>query len=355
MRHVTLRYAVCVLLALSLLALSVPTLALAAPNTREGCKNQWLFNGIWRVEVTNVEPFMNGSQQAGWQVTETWRNGTARELAPGESVLDNEILELDNGSVAAKDSTSGSLSLGNVGNNPFPPAGEYTYKQVFLTNGPTDPNNKPKGLSIVFNGALLAKLNKPQFTTSQYNFHYDLNCVATGARAQAQGGSTQVDAREGCLNQWMSNGVWRMRVTAVTPRYLDPNNPSTNQTGWLIAQDWQNISRVRLFPGGLTDMGHTGGPVYGSNVSDEYLTTQGGNSVSSANTVGDMGPFPGHVFDRGATWSFQQTMYPNAFNASDKPSRVLVTFDAKTQNTLPAPHPHYSKPANFRIDLACSK
>ena len=48
-------------------------------------------------------------------------------------------------------------------------------------------------------------------------------------------------------------------------------------------------------------------------------------------------------------------MYPNAFNASDKPSRVLVTFDAKTQNALPAPHPHNSKPANFRINLECSK
>ncbi|MBV8172021.1 MAG: hypothetical protein JO219_08835, partial [Candidatus Eremiobacteraeota bacterium] len=44
--------------------------------TQEGCMNQWLFNGLWRVEVTAVEPYMNGSQQTGWQITEVWRNGT---------------------------------------------------------------------------------------------------------------------------------------------------------------------------------------------------------------------------------------------------------------------------------------
>jgi len=58
--------------------------SLGDASSREGCMNQWLFNGVWRVKVTNVEPYMSGNQQVGWQVTEVWRNGTSEELSPGD-------------------------------------------------------------------------------------------------------------------------------------------------------------------------------------------------------------------------------------------------------------------------------
>lgn len=95
----------------SMIGLS-PTPSLGAANAREGCINQWLFNGVWRVQVTKVEPFMNGTQQTGWQVTEVWRNGTTEGVAPGDTQLTDQQLELGNGTtLTAKGSTTGSLSL----------------------------------------------------------------------------------------------------------------------------------------------------------------------------------------------------------------------------------------------------
>ncbi len=70
----------------------------AAGMMTEGCMKQWMFNGVWRVQVTKVEPFMDGSQQVGWQVTESWRNGTRQEIAPVDSLLKDEVLELADGS-----------------------------------------------------------------------------------------------------------------------------------------------------------------------------------------------------------------------------------------------------------------
>ncbi|PYE54121.1 hypothetical protein [Deinococcus yavapaiensis] len=45
----------------------------------EGCRNEWLFNGIWRMRVTGVTPITDAGR-GGWPgigVTVEWRNGTA--------------------------------------------------------------------------------------------------------------------------------------------------------------------------------------------------------------------------------------------------------------------------------------
>src|SRR5579863_2033187 len=130
--------------------------SLGDANSREGCMNQWLFNGVWRVRITAVEPYMNGNQQQGWQVTEVWRNGTSQGLSPFDSQLKDQRLELQNGAITA-------TQLG-VAFNTFAPAGEFTYKQVFLaSNLSADASNKPKGLKIMFDGAMLAQQkSKPQ-------------------------------------------------------------------------------------------------------------------------------------------------------------------------------------------------
>jgi hypothetical protein len=327
---------------------------LAEAASRQGCMNQWLFNGVWRVRVTAVEPSMNGGQQQGWQVTEVWRNGTAQELAPSDSVLTNQKLELQNGAITANETTGGTLSLQSVTFNNFPPAGEFTYKQVFVApNLQADPSNKPQGLLITFNGAQLAQMkSKPQFSTSQYNFHFRLGCVATGAAANAEGGSNQLAARPGCLNEWMSNGVWKVRVTALDTYPVVLNKPQ-DQIGWLVTQTWVNASGRGIVPRGFCDQC----PKFaGTGVTDEYLATQGGKSGSSANAVGGLKIYskPGYDWHPGEAWTFQQFFSWGNFDPTDKPVRLLVTFDDKTQNATPGV-PHYRKPADFRIDLTCSK
>src|ERR1700687_3576076 len=52
--------------------------------------------------------------------------------------------------------------------------------------------------------------------------------------AATVGGSTQVKAQEGCMNQWMFNGMWRVRVTNVAFRPADPFN------AWLVTMQWGN-------------------------------------------------------------------------------------------------------------------
>ena len=329
-----------------------PASAVADAPSRQACMQQWLFNGVWRVKVTDVEPFMNGSQQTGWQVTEVWRNGTMGELSPADSVLKDQRLELNSGSIAATDSTTGTLSQQGVSTNGFPPAGEFTYKQVFVS-GTFDPSDKPKGLSIIFDGAQLARMSsKPQFSTGEYNFHFNLGCTATGAVANAEGGSTQLPATAGCVNEWLSNGVWKMRVDSVTPRLGDPNNPNS-AFGWTVTQTWVNASGRGVIPGDGADKGQA---FEGTRVRDEYLVTQNGKSGSSANVAGGFAlqTKPGFDWSPGASFTFPQLFSWGGFDQTDKPIRLLVTFDDKGQNALPG-FPHYRKPADFRIDLTCNK
>lgn len=318
---------------------------LAQTDSSTGCLNQWLFNGVWRAKVTKIEPLMNGSQQSGWQVTEVWRNGTSRELAPADSLMKDQQLVLSSQALTAEGHRQNGLAF-----NTFAPSGEFTYVQTFLgPNNSVNPQDKPKALDVTFDAAKVATMtNKPHFTSQKYNFHYNLDCVASGAAAQAQGGSTQLAATEGCMNQWMSNGVWKMRVLAVSPN--PPGATAASQNGWRVKQEWVNITNRKLFPGVLPNAAIN---AVQSNVSDEFLVTKGGNNASTFNMAGGFAigaqnkPFP-----PGGSYTFEQLIGWNPFDASDTPTRLLVTFDVAKQNALSGV-PHYRKPANFRISLAC--
>ncbi len=51
-----------------------------------------------------------------------------------------------------------------------------------------------------------------------------------------QGGANQNAAVEGCLNEWLFNGLWRFRVTSV--------QPSTDPQGWKATVEVRNGSRA---------------------------------------------------------------------------------------------------------------
>ncbi len=327
-----------------------PDSALAQGNAANGCMNQWLFNGVWRVRVEKVEPYIHDGQQQGWQVTQTWRNGVARQLSPADSFMKDETVTLSSGAVLQPDPyRQQSLAFNN-----FAPSGEQTYVQDFLfPNLKGDPNDKPKALNVTFDNAKLSQANKPHFTTNAYNFHYDLTCTASGAAAQAQGGSSQLAATPGCMNQWMSNGVWKMRVTAVGPNPADVTKAS-DQNGWRVTQEWVNITNFKVYPGGLSDGFNKVGP---TNVTDEFLATKNGNNVSSANVVGGFALGARNVpFLPNVPYTFSQLFAGGTLDPADTPTRLLVTFDAEAQNKVKLAFPvarYTHKPANFRISLAC--
>ncbi len=206
-------------------------------------------------------------------------------------------------------------------------------------------------MDAVFDNAVVSTSNKPHFSSRQYNFHYKLGCVASGAAAQAQGGSTQLNATSGCMNQWMSNGVWKMRVLAVTP--FPVGTKARDQIGWHVRQEWVNITHGKVFPGSVADPGDRVAP---TSVSDEFLSTKSGNNTSSANVVGGFALGSRNIpFPPGVPYTFDQLISGGVFNAADAPTRLLVTFDTATQKKemVSIPVPQYRMPANFRISLTC--
>ncbi len=292
-------------------------------NERDGCMNQWLFNGVWRAQVTKVEPIMDGAKQTGWQVTQSWRNGTSRELAPADSAMKDEQLALSSGTLTAEGHRQEGLAY-----NTLAPSGQFTYTQTFFgPNMSVDPSDKPKALDVSFNGTLVAQSNKPHFTSDKYNFHYDLACVASGAAAQAEGGSTQLAATRG-LHEPMD--VQRRLEDA---RYEDhPESrrcKAADQNGWRVTQEWVNVTNRNLFPGGLPDASRH---AVQSNVSDEFLATKSGNNASTFNMVGGFAIGAQNVpFPPGGSYTFEQPISWSPFDATDTPTRLLVTFDTTTQ------------------------
>jgi hypothetical protein len=264
--------------------------------------------------------------------------------------MKDEALQLSSGAVLKPDPyRQQSLVFNN-----FAPSAEQTYVQDFLfPDLKGDPNDKPKALNVTFDGATLAKTNKPHFTTNQFNFHYDLSCTAAASAAQAQGGSSQLDAVAGCMNQWMSNGVWKMRVIAVGPNPADVAKAS-DQNGWRVTQEWVNVSSMKVYPGVLGDGTNRVAP---TNVTDEFLATKNGNNVSSANVAGGFAVGARNVpFLPNVPYQFTQLFAGGTLDPSDAPTRLLVTFDVNAQNKLKLsyPVPKYThKPANFRISLEC--
>jgi len=321
---------------------SVPATAFAAGTAAEGCVNQWLFNGVWRVKITDISPYVNpgGGTATGWQVTEVWRNGTTQEVAPSDSFLKEQGLELGNGSILASASTTGSMSLSVMDSHALPASGEFTYKQVFVVAN-FDQANKPKAVNITFDGDKLAASQvHPHFTTKHYDFHFNLGCKATGGAANAQGGSTQVAGTEGCLNQWMSNKVWRVRATAIAP----DNNGSGPQIGWMVTEQWTNLTGRPFSP-------------IDTQATDQYLALQSGATISSSNSAGssmNQAQLTYRTFPAGGSFTYQQRFRQIPLNVSDTPVRLLVTFNATAENRNPN-KPHFSNPPNFRIKLTCTK
>lgn len=181
-------------MALLALALAAPASvsAQSAPNVggstqvgaQSGCMNQWMFNGVWRVRVTNVAFRPPGDKANAWLVTMQWGNGTSYAgIAPGDTLKQTLVLALTNGdTLTADDSTTGHLNESELDAHSFPAAGQFTHTQMFVAGAPLDPNNKPAKLLVTFDVAKYKQGhpgNSGKFwtqKTSGYNYRIDLTC-----------------------------------------------------------------------------------------------------------------------------------------------------------------------------------
>jgi hypothetical protein len=152
-----------------------------------GCLNQWMFNGTWRVRVTNVafHPASAGNPDAdAWAVAMQWANGTSNAgVSPVDTNAQDIVLGLQNGdTITTTDSSTGNLSQQQLFFHTFPAAGQFSYTQVFLAPN-LDQNNKPVKLLVTFD---VPKYNKNHPGSSGkfwrtrspggYNYRIDLTC-----------------------------------------------------------------------------------------------------------------------------------------------------------------------------------
>ena len=331
----------------------VPSVGAPASNTatvatRDGCVNQWTFNGVWRVRVTgyaaHIDPIAN--KQTGWDAMEEWRNGTDRTLSPtADSFTLSQQIVLQNGDkIAAWDSTTGTLSQQQVDYHQFPPSAQLTHVQAFVSNS-IDANNKPVAVVIAFDSAKLQQYpGHPAFSATPPNYRIKFDCSPTEvARAAAQGGSYEVQAHEGCMNQWLSNGLWRVRVTKLAAS-SDPSNNQPN--GWLVTQDWVNLTGRSIIPNSTSML-------------DQQLVFPNGDTVSSGNattTTLNFQQLGYHNFAPGGSFTHMQRFWPGAnYDPSIKPTKLLIVFDAKSEaknSDLPQFHAGSS---NIRVKLDCTR
>ena len=316
----------------------------ALPAARDGCANQWMFNGLWRVRVIKVDPLMDGGRQSGWLVTEQWRNGTDRKLAPFDTFAKEQVLALANGStIEATATTPGSLSAQDLGFHGFPPAAQYTHLQKFLSTGPLDPAVKPAAVFIPFDPAREARERKdlPQYSKTPAAYKIGFECTPSAAQT-AEGGAYELSAKDACLDQWVANGLVKFRATQVAPEMVNGA-----QLGWQVSQEWINASSSKL---GLANIW----------LDEQQLVLANDDTVGSSNAtvttlqnqqLGNRPPLnPGAMVAHVQNFRYDRP----AFDPSNKPTKLLIVFNTGAYryfNQKPFP----GNPPNFRIHFDCRK
>jgi hypothetical protein len=154
-------------------------------SAQSGCMNQWMFNGVWRVRVTNVSYAPAGDKPNAWNVTMQWGNGTSYAgITPAVDTLKQDmVLALANGdTLAPGDTTSGALNQQQLDYHSFPASGQFTYTQSFYENQTLDQSNKPAKLLITFDVAKYRQYHPGKDAkfwrqkTPGYNYRIDLTC-----------------------------------------------------------------------------------------------------------------------------------------------------------------------------------
>jgi hypothetical protein len=158
----------------------------------------------------------------------------------------------------------------------------------------------------------------------------------------AAGGSHQLAAREGCMNQWLFDGLWRLRVLSVAP--------VTDSTGLLpgyaVTIEVRNGSQTTTQ---LEKTGVSQGPA-------GHLVFDDGNTLDST-SAGDIVAWNNVYFKNlppSAGFTHTINYYFNPKPATiPKPVKWLWDID-KSKEWKDAPRYTIADPS-FRVDLTCSK
>lgn len=158
----------------------------------------------------------------------------------------------------------------------------------------------------------------------------------------AAGGANERPSLSGCRNEWLFNGVWRVKVGSVTRISRDGTTP-----GWGVNVEVRNGSRVTIMP---TDAGWNG----------NGLGVQ--LAFADASTVSvdpyDVQRLTFNSFPQGGSLTYQLKFYaPDAATAQRQPSKLLIEIDPKAiGDSIHARGVAFSVPnPSLRVDLDCTR
>jgi hypothetical protein len=165
--------------------------------------------------------------------------------------------------------------------------------------------------------------------------------------ADTEGGSTEAKAQPGCMNQWLFNGMWRVRVTKVAFHAKDDQRPN----GWDVTMQWRNGTPIAgLYP-------------TQTNMQDMVLAFKNGDTLSAAaTTTGSLiqQKLTFHEFPPSGQFTFtQEFRSADPLDEANPPAKLLVTFDVATYKKNTGSTGKFwtmKTPAyNYRVDLTCDK
>ena len=154
----------------------------------------------------------------------------------------------------------------------------------------------------------------------------------------SSGGSFQANALSGCMNQWLFNGVWRVRVVSVSPITKE----AVNYPGYAVTIQARNGSHA------TTSWAY-------SAVSDPTLVLSDG-TVLELDTDAAIAWHPNYYKDIPQSAGFTNTLnyyMDSKVDSPPKPAKVLIGIDP-TKEGSSAPR-YTTKTPSLRVDLTCTK
>lgn len=159
-----------------------------------------------------------------------------------------------------------------------------------------------------------------------------------------QGGSNQKVALQGCLNEWLFNGIWRIKVSNLQSIQKDANTP-----GWGLDIEVRNGSKTTL---NLTDTGIDGTGM-GIHLAFSDSTTLGVDPL-------DVQKLTFKNLPQSASAKHQLKFYYPIFTEAglvEKPDTLLFDIDpARMGASVKKAGASYTTPVpSFRVQLDCQK
>ena len=158
------------------------------------------------------------------------------------------------------------------------------------------------------------------------------------------GGTDQLASLQGCMNETLFNGLWRLKVLKVEAIHKDDNPLAP---GWGVTVEIRNGWKGTLNP---IDSGFANDDMFVVEPTGNSLAVDGYNEQ----------PLTGHDFPQGGVFTYQLVFYypyGTTANHVHAPQKFLMGADPKKiGSSAAAAGVHYSSPTpSFRVNLGCSK